>query len=195
MNTLINKNNNEIWKDVKNYEGLYQVSNLGRVWNKRTGNLLSERHHSSGYRTVLLKKRGNFKCCYVHRLVAEAFLVNDDLKNKTQVNHINEIKTDNRECNLQYCTPKENINHGTAKERAKQTRSKTKENKIIVLDTGEIFNDVAEISKKYCIPRWSIINCLKGYQDTAYGLEIMYLDEFKKQGKELYIQNNISGLY
>ena len=185
--------NQEIWKDVKKYEGLYQVSNLGRVWNKRTGNLLSERHHSSGYRTVILRKKGNFKCYYVHRLVAEAFLVNDD-PNKTQVNHINEIKTDNRACNLQYVTPKQNINHGTAKERAKETRSKT-ENKIILLDTGEIFNDVSAISKKYCIPRWSIINCLKGYQNTAFGLGIMYLDEFRNQGKELYIQNNITELY
>lgn len=185
--------NKEIWKNIKEFED-YQVSNLGRVWNKRTGNLLSERHHSSGYRTVILRKRGNFKCYYVHRLVAETFLINDDPINKTQVNHINEIKTDNRECNLQYCTSKENINHGTAKERAKETRSKT-ENKIIVLDTAEIFNDVSAISKKYCIPRWSIINCLKGYQNTAFGLEIMYLDEFRNQGKELYIQNNITELY
>lgn len=186
--------NKEIWRDIKEFKD-YQVSNQGRVWNKRTGNLLSERHHSSGYRTVILKKRNRIKCCYVHRLVAETFLINDDPINKTQVNHINEIKTDNRECNLQYCTSKENINHGTAKERAKETRSKTKENKIIVLDTGEIFNDVSAISKKYCIPRWSIINCLKGYQNTAFGLEIMYLDDFRNQGKELYIQNNITELY
>ena len=182
--------NNEVWKDIKDYEGIYQVSNLGRVWNKRKGNLLSERHHSSGYRTVILRKGNRFKCCYVHRLVAEAFLINDDPANKTKVNHLNEIKTDNRACNLQYCTSKENINYGTAKERAKETRSKTKENKIIVLDTGEIFNNIAEISNKYCIPRCSIVNCLKGYQDTAYGLEIMYLDEFSKKGLDIHTQLN-----
>lgn len=174
---------NEIWKNIKGFED-YQISNYGKVWNKKTGTLLSERHHSSGYRTVMLKKGSRIKCCYVHRLVAEAFIVNDDPINKKQVNHLNENKTDNRVYNLEWVTSKENINHGTAKERAKESRGKGV-GKIIMLDTGEIFNNVAELSKKYCVPRYSIINCLKGYQNTAFGYKIMYLDEFKQQGKKI----------
>ncbi len=115
----------EIWKDIKGYEGAYQVSNLGNVRtlprsyivnrvvnNKlkpyrqnRSSRLLSKTIHF-GYLCVSIKG----KTTRVHRLVASAFIPNP--KNKPQVNHINEVKTDNRMENLEWSTPKENSNHG-----------------------------------------------------------------------------------
>lgn len=108
----------EKWENVKGFEGLYKVSNLGRIksFNKKPFRLLNQHPNTSGYMSVTLyKKEDNKKIrktFLVSRLVAEAFIPN--LEQKPQVNHINEIKTDNRSENLNWMTGKENVNHGIA---------------------------------------------------------------------------------
>lgn len=110
----------EIWKDIKDYEGLYEVSNLGRVrslnYNK-TGEirLLKVQKHSDGYLQVGLRKDGKQKLYTVHRLVCEAFIPNPD--GLPCVNHIDEDKTNNHVWNLEWCTVKYNTNYGTGIER------------------------------------------------------------------------------
>ena len=108
---------NEEWRDVVGYEGLYQVSDQGRVksfkWNKER--FLKPSMDKDGYLLVTLCAGGKRKTLKVHRLVCEAFHENPD--NKPQVNHINEDKTDNRACNLEWCTCKQNVNHGSRNER------------------------------------------------------------------------------
>lgn len=108
----------EIWKDVIGYEGLYQVSNLGRVKSldrfcidgrKRCGQIMKQVITNGGYFAVGLRKGKGQKRYLVHRLVAEAFIPNTD--NKPCVDHINTIRTDNRVCNLRWCTYKENCNN------------------------------------------------------------------------------------
>ena len=97
---------NEVWKDVKGYDGYYRVSNFGSVksvdriifvvdgkrrYNKRLkGKILRQLKHGSGYRNVTLVSNGIERTVYVHRLVAEAFIPN--VLNKPMVNHINSIK-------------------------------------------------------------------------------------------------------
>lgn len=120
----------EIWRAVKGYEGLYEVSNLGRVRSldriskgrRRKGRIL--RHYVTGseYFQVCLSKEGESKNIAVHRLVATAFVPNPE--KKETVNHINEDKRDNRSCNLQWLTLEENLHFGTRAERQRKTLTK-----------------------------------------------------------------------
>lgn len=115
--------NKETWKDVIGYAGLYQVSDLGRIrslgreCNSKNGSKQRKRERIliqevtiHGYcRVRLFDAEGRAKHYAVHRLVMNAFVgVIDE-----EINHINEIKTDNRLCNLEYCTHAYNCNHGT----------------------------------------------------------------------------------
>lgn len=104
----------EIWKDIKGYEGKYQVSNLGNVkslerfdkYNRYVKEkILIPRKHTGGYLRVGLSR----KDFYIHRLVAEAFIPN--LKNKKYINHIDGDKTNNNINNLEWCTANENMQH------------------------------------------------------------------------------------
>lgn len=123
---------NEVWKDCKHYEGLYQVSNYGRVRSvERTitdvcgrtrtlkGCYIYQFTRNDGYLTVNLSKFGRHKTELVHRLVAMAFIPNPD--NKPQVNHKDEDKQNNYVENLEWATEKENINYGTRIERRTNT--------------------------------------------------------------------------
>ena len=114
----------EIWKDIEGYEGLCRVSNLGRVWGCKHNKLLKQIDHHSGYQHLVLSKNSKVKHHNIHRLVALAFIKPIDGKNC--VNHIDEDKTNNRADNLEWCTHKENNNHGTFKERMLATRKTSK---------------------------------------------------------------------
>lgn len=112
----------EIWKDIRGYEGLYQVSNTGRIrsldrYIKHSsgnglqimrGRVIKLKLHN-GYYFIGLHKDGKCITRNVHRLVAEAFICNPE--NKPCIDHINTIKTDNRVENLRWCTQLENINN------------------------------------------------------------------------------------
>jgi DNA-binding XRE family transcriptional regulator len=99
---------NEIWKPVKDYEGIYEVSSLGRV-RKVVNGLILHQSNSGGYRRVSLQKDGKGKSESVHRLVAKAFLPNPDML--PVVNHRDEDKANNCVENLEWCTSSYNIRH------------------------------------------------------------------------------------
>ena len=98
---------NEEWRDIEGYEGLYQVSNLGRVKSKR--GILKPRITPKGYLRIQLSKGGNRKDKFVHVLVAETFLCKYD--RTLQVNHIDGNKENNKVNNLEWCNCKDNMEH------------------------------------------------------------------------------------
>ena len=106
----------EEWRDIEGYEGIYQISNEGRVkslkYNK--AKILKYGINRNGYKYVVLSKDNTPKLKKVYRLVAEAFIPNID--NKPCIDHCNTIRTDDRVCNLRWCTYKENMNNEITKE-------------------------------------------------------------------------------
>jgi hypothetical protein len=102
----------EIWKPIKDYKN-YEVSNKGRVKNIKTNRILKPHLNYSGYLIIGLKKEGKtsnkLTSCRVHRLVAQAFIPNED--NKPHVNHLDGIKTNNAISNLEWVTPHDNMIH------------------------------------------------------------------------------------
>ncbi len=159
----------EEWRPVVNYEGLYEVSNFGRIKslsrfmnNKHGGkSLLKERIirpaiSQKGYLCVALSKDCKMKSFTVHRLVAEAFIPNPN--NLLQINHRNEIKTDNSVWNLEWCDNEYNCNYGKHNEKLSIS--------VDVFTTDGVFIEtwkggLRNLAKKYNISSHSqIFNCL-----------------------------------
>ena len=127
-----NKFNKESWKDIEGYEGLYQISNLGKVRSLNRIVQGTNDYFQKGielkpidngkYLFVTLRKNGNKKIFYIHRLVAEYFV--DNPNNYNEVNHIDENKHNNSYNNLEWCTHKYNANYGTRNERIAKNKQK-----------------------------------------------------------------------
>ena len=123
----------ERWKPIFGYDGMYEVSSLGRVRSLKYGKtrVLRASKNNSGYLIVALCKNSKRKSVYVHRLVAQAFIENDNIFN-TEINHINEDKTDNKVSNLEYCDRQYNMTYNGLQQRrtANYHRSNYKLDKI-----------------------------------------------------------------
>ena len=113
----------EIWRSIKDYEGLYEVSSWGRVRSLKRGKFLKLQISCWGYLRVELNKNGKGIKHSVHRLVTEAFIPNPN--NYPQVNHKDENKLNNHADNLEWCQPEYNNNYGTHNERVAKAKSKT----------------------------------------------------------------------
>lgn len=106
----------EIWKDIEGFEGLYQVSDEGRVKSLKYGKeKILKGGKARGYLIVQLCKDGKQVMKFIHRLVAEAFLPNPN--HLPQINHKDEDKTNNNVLNLEWCDSKYNSNYGTRNKR------------------------------------------------------------------------------
>ena len=122
----------ESWKDKKDYEGIYQVSNCGRVKSIKFGKerILKLTKDKDGYLIVNLYKNNKSKTFKVHRLVAEAFLPNPD--NLPLINHKDEDKSNNIVSNLEWCDVKYNTNYGTRNKRIGKSNTNGKRSKPVL---------------------------------------------------------------
>ena len=158
----------EIWKVIEDYEGLYEVSDHGRIRNQK-GKILSSRYTKTGYELIDLYKNKSSKTFYVHRLVASTFIDNPD--NLPCVNHKDENKQNNNVDNLEFCSIAYN---NTYNGRAKRVGEHLKKHhklckKIKCIETGEIFESVRCAGRMTGICSISISYCLNGKQKHAGG--------------------------
>ena len=160
----------EEFRDVPGYEGLYEVSNKGRV--RRNGKILKPTLLNNGYLRVELHKQKTEKQVLVHRLVAMTFILNPN--NLPCVNHKDEDKTNNAVDNLEWCTHEYNTNYGTRNERASINLSKP----ILQFDLQGSFikewSSGIEAEEFTKISRASICSCCKGNLKTAGGFVWKY---------------------
>lgn len=176
----------EVWKDIPDYEGLYQVSNLGRVKSldrsitdnnkkrirKISGKTLKPQLMKTGYSAVHLSNNKH-KTLTIHRLVAEAFIPNPE--NKPQINHIDGNKQNNRVENLEWCTRSENEQHkykvlnykGTAF--GKYGKNNPLSKPVKCLETGRIFDSLEIAARELNLYSSNISRVCKGERNTTGG--------------------------
>ena len=192
----------ELWKDVVGYEGLYQVSNMGRVRSvdhetetvrngvtfmmPKKGRVLAPVTRRHGYLGVMLYGRGGharrgFRTFSVHRLVAEAFVENPH--GYAEVNHLDECKTNNRADNLEWCDRTHNVRYGTGIERGHKKIGEAHRRPVIQMDMqGNAIREwesLTDVERKTGMSKSNICNCCgkKKRYSHAYGYKWEYADK------------------
>lgn len=182
----------EIYKDIKGYEGLYQVSNLGNVkslqrnYTNSRGQkrviqecVLKTNKKRTGYLEVSLSKDKILKSFLVHRLVAKNFIINDDIINKVDINHIDGDKTNNHINNLEWVTKSDNTKHAYNNnlsnfrdkifKNLNTINEKTSYKKIVFIKGSTIleFNSTSEASDMLQLDRDNITRAIRKNQKVG----------------------------
>lgn len=173
----------EEWRDIKGFEG-YQISSFGRIkslekidylGHHRKEKILKPSKTKDGYLKVALCKDGEKKSYYIHRLVGNAFLQNP--YNLPLINHINEIKTDNRVENLEWCDSTYNVRYS----QAKPVNQFTKDGKFI-----RRWDCINEIQYQLGFSNGHIIKCCQGKLKSSYGFKWFYADDLLQPEPPLF---------
>jgi len=202
----------EIWKDIKGYEGFYQVSNQGRVKSMERDILYKDgsvKHRKErimkprnlrGYCAVDLHKDGNYKVVLIHRLVGEAFIPKVD--GKDELDHINTIRSDNRVENLRWTTKKENQNNIITRKHKSSASTETakllrkyyekgqisRSRRIVQLDKQgnyiRSFWGAQEVEEVLGFDAGLIARAAKGYVKVSKGYKWVYEEGYLKENKD-----------
>ena len=166
--------NNKVWKDIEGYEGLYKISDKGRVKSLKQGKekILKPLCDRLGYLFINLYKNGDMKKCLIHRLVAQAFIPNTN--SLPQVNHKDEDKTNNKVENLEWCSAKYNNSFGTRIQRVaeKMTNGKTSKPVLQYTKDGKFVKEwksTHDIERNLGYDHSLISACCRGKYKSAYG--------------------------
>lgn len=173
----------EMWKTIKGFDN-YKVSTNGRIQNIKTGKILIPFTTKNGYQVVSQSRGGRSCKLYVHRLVAEAFIPNENTD--LQVNHLNGVKSDNRLENLEWCTSSENHLHRSRTLGIKRSPEHmrmmcdlarvTHYKQVICVETDVIFDSVVDAAKSINRKPCSLVDALKGRHETCGGFHWKYKD-------------------
>ena len=171
----------EIWCPIKGYEGLYEVSDQGRVRSLKFGKerILKQWINTQGYLRVELSKNGEHKMYLVHRLVSKTFIPNPD--NLPEVNHKDEDKTNNSVINLGWCDRKSNCNYGNRNKRISEKMTNGKLSKPVLQFTkdGEFvaeWKSSSEIKRNLGYSKGNISACCNGIRKSSNGFVWKFKD-------------------
>ena len=158
---------NEVWKDIKGFEGEYQISNTGKVKSVKHGKelILKPYKDKDGYPIVGLLKNGERTIRKIHRLVGIHFVPNPD--GLLFINHKDETVFNNHVDNLEWCTKSYNNNYGTVNERKSIAEGKPVVQKTLQGETIKTYHAAKEAERITGIPRQNIGQCCIGRYNTA----------------------------
>lgn len=186
--------NKEVWMDIKGYEGLYQVSNHGRVKSleRKVKNgrgirivnekILKSKINNDGYHRITIIKNNKYKAYLIHRLVASHFIIN--FNNKKDVYHIDGDKLNNYYENLGLCNRKDTIKRAWENGRCENVRKsiskigkkygsinskKYRSKKVTCIETGITYNSATEVGIQLNINQGNISKCCNGKLKSAGG--------------------------
>lgn len=168
----------EIWKEIQGFEGLYQVSNFGRIYSCRFKKIKKLINNGRYFQTTLSKNGIKIEPC-VHILVAEAFIPNPN--NLPEVNHKDENGFNNNVDNLEWCTHQYNCNYGTRNKRISNAqkndpkRSKQVAQYSIDGNLVKVWQSLIEINRQLGYSHGNIGQCCNGKRKTAYSFLWKYL--------------------
>jgi len=181
----------EIWKPINGFEGLYEISSYGNV--RRNGKILSPFKTKKGYLRVMLSNKSTKNKYFIHRLVAIAFIPNPNLLNT--VNHINFVKSDNFYKNLEWMSVYDNAKDAWVKGKVPFQKGvdayEATFTKDEVMDIYNSNDTCVNIAKRYNRP-YTTIYCIKSgksYKDITGGISNIK-DQYKKNGKYTKSSNN-----
>lgn len=165
----------EIWKDIVGYEGLYQISNWGRIKSlnyRHTGkeSIRKPTSNKGGYLQVDLWKDGKIEHLSIHRLVAMHFLDVPDNYKEWEVNHKDEDKTNNCADNLEWCTRDYNLHYSSRLYRVDEAKKKP----VVCIDNGTIYPSIQYAEEFLQIPH-HVGDCCRGKRKKCGGLRWQFL--------------------
>lgn len=165
----------EIWIDIQDYEGLYQISNFGRVKSLTYGRIRKTQINNAGYEFVSLCKDNKARPHSIHRLVATAFVSNPyDYK---YVNHIDENKLNNCASNLEWCSAKQNLEHSNVINKMLSAGHRANEKAVMMFKNGVFvaeFDSISKAAEAIGSFQQLVTNCLYGIQKTTKGYSFKF---------------------